>query len=116
MALLIALLTCASFARNKTPYRSTKLIELQTSGDGFCFIVQLDDLAYIAIANDPPSSNLIVGDQIQVKLEKDAIRVMTNKKWPDVYPDGSIKAKIAGRQRMSADSKLPSCSLSVKVH
>lgn len=112
----LLLITASAFSRDKTPYQTTKLLELQASGTGFCFVVQLDDLAYIATATDPPASNLIVGDPVQVKVKGDNIQIMTDKKWPAVAPDGSIKAKVVGRKRMTADTKLPSCALAVTVH
>lgn len=110
------LLTSPSFARDKTPYQTTKLLELDGNGNSFCFVVQLGDLAYIAHADEAPTSNLIVGDPVSVRIDKDNIRIMTNKKWPAVQPDGSIKARILTRQRMTGNSKLPSCALAVTVH
>jgi|SRR5579872_6891286 len=114
--LTFALFAVAGFARDKTPYQTTKLIELQRSGKGFCFVVQLSDLAYVGVSNDSPPSNLIVGDSIQVRLDHDKLRVMTNRHWPDVEPDGSIKTRIVVRERMSEHTKLPSCAFPVSVH
>jgi len=113
---LLLLLPISAFARDKNPYRTTKLIELQSTGTGFCFIVQIDDLAHIGVSNDAPTSNLIVADKVQVKVTGQAIHIMTNKKWPDVEPDGAIKARIAVQQRMTRGSKLPTCAFPVSVH
>lgn len=117
VALLAAFLLSASVAtaRDKAVYRSAELIELQGSRDSFCFVVQLDDLAYVADAKDAPASNLVVGDPVEVKVVKDVIRIKTDKKWPEVEPDGSIKARIVSRQRMTKGAKLPTCALPVAV-
>lgn len=114
LIVLIALSTGAS-ARNKAEFQTTKLIELQRDGNGFCFVVQVGDLAYLAATSDPPTSNLIVGDPVEMKIDKDHIRVKSNKKWPDVEPDGTIKTTIKLRLRMTPDVKLPSCALPVVV-
>jgi hypothetical protein len=114
--LTFVLFTVAGFARDKTPYQATKLIELRSNEKGFCFVVQLNDLAYVGVSNDSLPSNLIVGDSVQVRLDHDKLRIMTNEHWPDVEPDGSIKTRIVVRERISKDTKLPSCALAVSIH
>jgi hypothetical protein len=114
--LIFVLCTVEGFARVKTPYQVTKLVELQSNGKGFCFVVQLGDLAYVGVSDDSPPSNLIVGDTIQARIDHDKLRIMTNKHWPDVEPDGSMKTRIVVRERIGEHAKLPSCALAVSVH
>jgi hypothetical protein len=115
------MLTAATRARDKAVYQTTKLVELRSvevltrAGGhraGFCFVVRVDDLAYVAVAGDNVPSNLIVGDPMQIKITGDHIWVKTGKKWPD----DEIKTRINVRARITGDAKLPTCSLSVAVH
>jgi hypothetical protein len=107
-----AFLLGSGAAKNKAIYQTTRLIELQNYEPGFCFVFKVDDLAYIAIARDRVPHNLIVGDPMEIKITGDHVWIKTDKKWPD----DEIKARISIRQRMTADAKLPTCSLPVSVH
>jgi hypothetical protein len=108
--------TSVSSARDKAVFETTKLIELQRDGKGFCYVIQINDLAYVAVSGDSPTSNLIVGDPVEVKVNGDSIRLKSNKKWPAVEPDGTIKTKIMVRQRITEGNKLPSCAMPITVH
>ena len=117
---IVLMLAAGARARDKAVYQTTKLIELRSievltrAGGhraGFCFVVQVDDLAYVAVAGDNAPSNLIIGDPIQIKIAGDYIWVKTNKKWSD----DEIKTRINVRARITGDTKLPTCSLSVAV-
>src|ERR1700683_3792584 len=109
---ITALLGVDGLAKDKASYQSTKLIELRNSGAGFCFVFQVNDLAYVAVAHDHLPSNLIVGDPMEVKISGDHVWVKTDKKWPD----DEIKTRINVRERITGDAKLPSCALAVTVH
>ena len=114
--MVIILISTPTSARNKDVYQPTKLLELIGGTEEFCFVVQLNDLAYVAVAKGHASSSLIVGDQIQVKIkDDDAIVKDKSKKF---YYDSSdfIKARIVSRKRMTGDTTLPTCALSVKIH
>jgi hypothetical protein len=99
-------------AKDKASYQTTKLVELRSDGVGFCFVFQIKDIAYVAVAHNHLPSNLIVGDPMQVKITDDHVWVKTDKKWPD----DEIKTRISTRERMISEAKLPTCSLSVSVH
>jgi hypothetical protein len=113
----LLLLSCSCFARDKTPYQSTKLLELKNVGDGFCFVLQVGDLAYLADTSDKPGINLIVGDPVEFKIKTDNIWLKVERKYPigsDTYT-GEVKAKIRLRKRMTEGQKLPSCALAISV-
>ena len=82
----------------------------------FCFVVQLGDMAYIAVAHGRVPEKMIVGDPIQIRIKKDDLFVQTatEKRW--YYDDMEIKGRIRVRQRMNGDAKLPSCALAVALH
>jgi hypothetical protein len=112
----LSLWGCFAYAGQKT-YTATRLVELTRAGgrwghSGFCFVVQLDDLAYVAFTDDKPPRNLIVGDPLQIRIKGDHMWIRTDKK----PPDDEIKTTISIRERMTGDAKLPTCSLSVSVH
>jgi hypothetical protein len=119
--LIVAVLMAPAVARarDKGVYQTTKLIELVNHGTSFCFVLQVDDLAYAAIAGGHLPSNLIVGDPVQVKIKGDSIYVKTGKKWMNDIThketDDAVKARISVRGRVTVEGKLPTCSLSVVV-
>jgi hypothetical protein len=118
LTLIVVVLSVVTSARDKVPYRSTKLIELNSRAGGFCFVIQLDDLAYTAVAEGHTERNLVVGDPIQVKVSGDYIWLKVEKKYPlgsDYYSD-EVKSRITVRKRMTQDSQLPTCALPVAIH
>jgi|SRR5579871_497934 len=104
------LLCCSAHARPKT-YQTTKVIEVSGSRREFCLVVQLGDLAYVSVANEHVPPNLIVGDPIEVRVKKDNLWIKKNR---SSYDD--VKTNIIVRKRISEDTKLPTCSLSVTLH
>jgi|SRR5580692_8341400 hypothetical protein len=117
LIIVVLMFATATLARDKAVYQTTKLIELTRAGGhwghaGFCFVVQVDDLAYVAVTDDDVPRNLIVGDPMQIKISGDHIWVKKSNKWGD----DEIKTRISVRKRMTGDTKLPTCSLPVAVH
>lgn len=107
----IVLLWCSmAHARHKI-YQTTKAIEVSGSRKEFCLVVQLDDLAYVSVANEHVPSNLIVGDSIQIRVKKDNLWIKT-----DHLSYDDVKTNIVVRKRMTEGTKLPTCSLSVTLH
>ena|SRR3974390_272163 len=103
-------------ARDKA-YTTTKVLEVTGSRREFCLVVQIDDLAYVSVADEHVPGNLIVGDSVKVRLKNDDLWIAppTHHKW--VYGGHpETKTKIIVRTRMTGDTKLPSCSLSVTLH
>jgi hypothetical protein len=101
-------------ARQKT-YQTTKLMELRAGqDDDFCFVVQLGDIAYVAVAYGRVPNKMIVGDPIQIRIKDDKLFVRTEDKWS--YAGNQIKGQIRVRQRMTGDAKPPSCALAVTIH
>jgi len=101
-----------TYARQKS-YQTTKLIELEAGTADFCFVVQVDEIAYLAIAHDRPSK-MIVGDPIQIRIKDDNLFIKTVRQWK--YDGDEVKGKIKIRKRVTTDGKLPSCALAVTIH
>ena len=114
LIVFIALLGCGPFAcaRQKT-YQTTKLVELEAGPRSFCFVVQVDDIAYVTVGRDQPGK-MIVGDPIQIRIKNDDLYIKTKPKW--AYDRDETKGRIKIRKRMVGDTKLPSCALAVSVH
>ena len=107
----IALLSPNIAQARQKAYQTTKAIEVSGSRKEFCLVVQLDDLAYVSVANEHVPSNLIVGDPIQVRVKKDNLWIKT-----DHLSYDDVKTNIVVRKRMTEGTKLPTCSLSVALH
>lgn len=101
-----------AYARQKT-YQTTKLLDLEAGPEDFCVVVQVDDIAYRAVAHARPRK-MIIGDPIQIRIKNDDLFIKTVPQWS--YDDYEIKAPIRIRQRMASGTKLPSCALAVTVH
>jgi len=119
LSIVIGLLTSASIvsAHPKT-YQTTKVIEVSGSRSEFCLVVQIDDLAYVSVADEHVPPNLIVGDSVKVRIKNDNLWIApptTHNGW--VYGGSAeTKTKIVVRKRMTEGVALPSCSLSVTLH
>lgn len=111
----LCLLCATAEARVKT-YQSTKLIELTAGAEDFCFVVQTNDIAYIAVARGHVPNVMIVGDPIQIRIENDHLFVRTKVTTKWAYDNNEIEGRIRVRQRMTVDTKLPSCALAVTLH
>ncbi len=114
---VLLVLAGASFARDKTPYQSTKLLELTNAGSGFCFVIQVGDLAYLAETSAKPGMNLIVGDPVEIKIKNKNIWLKVQRKYPvgsDSYLD-EVKTKVMLRKHMTEGQRLPSCALAISV-
>jgi hypothetical protein len=103
-------------AQNKSVYQTTKLLELIGGTEEFCFVIQINDLAYVVVAKGHAPSNLIVGDPILVKVKDDNAWVKDESTKKFYYDRDDFKARIVSRKRMTGDTALPTCALSVKIH
>ncbi|HTZ82077.1 MAG TPA: hypothetical protein VMB66_02735 [Candidatus Acidoferrales bacterium] len=117
--ILIALVAFAGtvFARDKNSYQSTKLLELTDAGSGFCFVIQVGDLAYLAESSKKPGTNLTVGDPVAFRIQKNNIWIKVQRKYPigpDTYLD-PVKAKIQIRKQMTQGQQLPSCAVAISA-
>ena len=117
LIVLLLLLGISTRAHGKDVYQTTKLLELIGNTDEFCFVVKLDDLAYVAVARSHPPKYLVVGDPIQLKIKGEKVEVKdTSKdasKW--YYNSDDFNARIVSRKRMTGDASLPTCALAVKI-
>lgn len=114
---LVAFITPLSFGGDKTPYQSTKLLELTDAGHGFCFVIQVGDTAYLAETSAKPGMNLTVGDPVEVKIKKNDIWIKVQRKYPvgpDSYLD-AVKTKIKLHKRMTEGQQLPSCAVAISA-
>jgi hypothetical protein len=103
-------------AQNKSVYQTTKLLELIGGTEEFCFVIQINDLAYVVVAKGHAPSNLIVGDPILVKVKDDNAWVKDESTKKFYYDRDDFKARIVSRKRMTGDTALPTRALSVKIH
>jgi hypothetical protein len=113
---IVLTISTSMHARDKDVYQTTKLLELIGSTEEFCFVVQINDLAYVLVAKGNAPSNLIVGDPIPVKIKDDNAWVKDEDTKKFYYDRSDFKAKIVSRKRMTGDAALPTCALSVKIH
>jgi len=115
MAVLFASTLC--FARDKNEYQSTKLLELTDAGHGFCYVIRVDDMAYLAESSKKPAMSLTVGDPVEFRIKKNNIWLQVQRKYPvgpDTYVD-EIKTKIQIRKHMTEGQRLPSCAVAISV-
>ncbi len=112
----IILISTSTSAREKDVYQTTKLLELLGGTESFCFVVQLDDLAYVVMAKGHAPSGLIVGDPIQVKIKDDNAWVKDENTKKFYYDRDDFRARIVSRKQMAGDTMLPTCALVVKLH
>jgi hypothetical protein len=114
------LLAGAAHGGDESAYQSTRLLELRNYGRGFCFVVQVGDLAYVASSGDRVPSNLVIGDEMRIRIKGDHIFLTTGKTWKNGFSgrvhEEEIKSSIGIRKRMTGATNLPSCSFPVSVH
>jgi hypothetical protein len=116
IVVVIILVSTSTRVGAKDVFQSTKLLELNGSTQEFCFVIQVNDLAYVAVAHDQLPKSMVVGDPIEVKIKDEKI-VVKAKRFKRVNYDGDVNARIVVRKRMtSSDTTLPTCALSVKIH
>jgi hypothetical protein len=114
--IVVMLIDTSTRVGAKDVFQTTKLIELNGGTEEFCFVIQVNDLAYVAVAHDQLPKNMVVGDPIEVKIKDEKI-VVKAKRFYRVRYDGDVNARIVVRKRMaSGDTALPTCALSVKIH
>lgn len=118
-ALFIAVLFVSSLglAREKNEYQSTKLLELTDAGSGFCYVIRVGDMAYLAETSKKPAMSLTVGDPVEFRIKKNNIWLQVQRKYPmgtDTYFD-EIKTKIQIRKHMTEGQQLPSCAVAISV-
>ncbi|HEV2469348.1 MAG TPA: hypothetical protein VGS78_09145 [Candidatus Sulfotelmatobacter sp.] len=118
-AVLLAVLFASSLcvARDKNEYQSTKLLELTDAGRGFCYVIQVGDMAYLAETSKKPAMSLTVGDPVKFRIKKSNIWLQVQRKYPvgtDTYFD-EIKTRIQIRKRMTQGQRLPSCAVAISV-
>ena len=89
-------------------------MELTAGAADFCFVVQVDDIAYIAVAHGHVPSKMTVGDPIEIRIKDDNLFVKAERKR--YYNEDEIEGRIRVRKRMAGETKLPSCALAVTLH
>jgi hypothetical protein len=114
--IVVMLIDTSTRVGAKDVFQTTKLIELIGGTEEFCFVIQINDLAYVVVAKGHAPSNLIVGDPILVKVKDDNAWVKDESTKKFYYDRDDFKARIVSRKRMTGDTALPTCALSVKIH